>query len=798
MNVLLYSEIPVLLKKPKIFFSIKSRSLSFSTLTGENPPFYIPSLSVKLASSLENCSDTNSLKKLHACILTRGLEHDSSLGSKLLNSYAKFDLLAESKWIFHRISDRDFSIWDPTFVGYFRAFHYDEVLGLYVELKRRSIGIYGAAVTFTVKSCGVLGDLKFGRAVHLDAVKLGLNTDENVGSSLVKMYSERAAIGDAAKVFDEITDRDVVVYTVMISGYAHGGDRYAYEAFRVAHEMQRENIEPNRVTLVSLLQAASSMGALQEGNALHGYALRRGIDCSNDVFVTTLMDMYIKCGVPDKATAVFVNTRTRSIGSWNALIGGYLRLGQSLEALELFVQMMTENHKPDLIAIANGLSSCGDRQYLRGGKSLHAYILRAGYKLDLVATTTLIDMYSKCNCVIQAEAVFDRTEHKDVVLFNVMIAGYLQNRLPNQAVKLFYEMLWMGFQPNISTIISVLSAVSDLKDAIQGNGIHGFLLKRGLQSNTELANQLVEMYARCRLIKSARQVFDRIEYKDVVSWTSAIIGHVNNGEAEEAVLLFHLMQREKINPDSITLVGLLQSIAQLGCLSFVRETHGRVHQLLSVQKDTHLVNSLIIAYSRCGDLSAARLLFECMPERDLASWNTMISAYGAHGDCVQAINLFNQMRKDEIEPDNYTFTSLLSACSHSGSLAEGLSIFRLMIEEHTVVPTDEHFGCMVDLLSRGGRLEEAYHLLNHAPLRENASALGAFLASCMVHRNAKMGETAGRQLLDLEPGNPSAYGLVSNLYAGQEKWEDVAQMETMAKEKGLKRVSGRSIIENTV
>ncbi|CAH9139271.1 unnamed protein product [Cuscuta epithymum] len=581
----------------------------------------------------------------------------------------------------------------------------------------------------------------------------------------------------------------------MITGCAQLGFQYAYEAFRIACEMQRKNLEPNRVTLVSLLQAASSLGAVEEGNAIHGYALRRGIGCSNDVFMTTLMDMYIKCEVPEKAIAVFANISEKSIGSWNALVTAHLRLGQPLEALELFAELMTDNtHKPDQITITSALSSCADLQYLLGGKSIHAYVIRSGINLDLVANTILIDMYSKCDHLVHAEMVFDRADRMDVVLFNVMISSYTQNGLPKQAWNLFHEMLRLDFKPNISTIICVLSAISDMKDVTQGSVIHCFLIKSGLESTTDIANQLIETYSRCGLIKHTSEVFGRITKKDIVSWTSAMMGHVNNGQANEALVLFRSMQRENINPDSLTFVALLQAITQLGFLSFAREVHARACRQIDVQEGILIINTLIMAYSRCGDLNCAGVLFDRMPGRDLSSWNTMLSSYGAHGDCVRVLELFNQMRMEKVVPDNYTFTSLLSACSHSGALPEGLSVFRTMMEDYRLVPTDEHFGCMVDLLSRGGMLEEADYLLKCEGLRENASALGAFIASCMVNGKGEMGECAGRRLLSMEPGNASAYSLVSNLYAGQHKWEEVAHMGGLAREKGLKRVSGRSII----
>ncbi|CAK9149148.1 unnamed protein product [Ilex paraguariensis] len=670
----------------------------------------------------------------------------------------------------------------------------DELLRLYSYVRHQTVGIRSSAILFGLKSCIELGDLEFGRGIHTDALKFGLNISKFVGSSLIGLYSRCGDIEEAAKAFDEIIEKDIVAYTSLITGYAQVGDHRAYEAFRVAYHMQKEEIDPNRVTLVSLLQAASELGALEEGQSIHGYAIRRGIGCSDEVFETSLMDMYNKCGPPNMAATFFARMGSRTVGSWNALISRHLQLGQPLEALHLFFQMVQRNYELDLITLANGLLSCADLENLLVGKIIHAYIVRTGAQLDIVATTALIDMYLKCNHLILAREIFDRIEEKDVISFNVMIAGYLQNGFACQAIEVFYEMVGIGIRLNPVTIMSILSALSDLKDVRQGKCIHGYVFRRGFGSNTEIANQIIYMYTKCGFVQCASRIFKNIKRKDLVSWTSMMMGYLHQGHADEAVTLFRLMQRENLSPDSVTLICLLQAFAQLGFLNLAKEVHCLV-QRVSLDIGIPVINSLITAYSKCGKLDMSRVLFEHMAGRCLVSWNTMIAAYGMHGRCVQALKLFDQMKKENVVPDDLTFRSVLAACSHSGLVEEGLHIFRSMKEEYSMIPSEEHYGCMIDLLSRAGRLEEAYDLLRCLPPRQSASALGALLAACRVHGNSEMGETVGRWLLDLEPQNPSTYGLVSNIYAGGEKWKEAAQVRALAKERSLKRTPGYSLIE---
>ncbi|CAN6574699.1 unnamed protein product [Malus baccata var. baccata] len=760
----------------------------------DDPRPQSPFLSEKLASFLDNCSDAFSLRKLHARIFAHGLGNNIFLGCKLLNCYAKFDLLSDSRWVFDRIVNGNLSLWNAILVGYFRAGQFDEVLRRYVDLRRWNLGLDSGAITFALKSCIELGDLGFGRGIHGDALKSGFCSNGFVGSSLIGLHSRCGFVDDAAKVFDEITERDIVVYTSIITGYAQSVDQRACEAFGFARRMQRQGLHPNRVTLVSLLQAASQLETLKEGRSVHGYAIRRGIGGSDEVFETSLVDMYNKCGSPRTAACIFGEMDRKTIGSWNVMIAGYLKMEQPLEAFRLFCQVMEENFVPDLITLSNGILSCACLKYLRLGKSIHGYIIRAGIQLDLLAATALVDLYSKSNKLIQSRELFHRMEKKDAISYDVMMTGYLHNNYASKAVDTFVQMVGEGMKPNLGSLLSVISATSELKDIRKGKSIHGHVLRQGFDLNTEVMNQIIYMYAKCGCLDHARQIFNKVRYRDLVSWTSMMMGYVYHGHADEAVTLFRSKQIELAQHDLVTLITLLQAICQLGSLSFAKEVHCHLYRA-DMNNDISLSNSLITTYSKCGKLNIAANLFDHAVERCLTSWNTMILAYGMHGKCKEALTLFEQMKSEKVVPDEVTFTSVLTACSHSGMVNEGLRVFKSMVEEHSIIPREEHYGCMVDLLSRAGLLEEAYNLIKSMPSDLTASPLKTLLAACKVHGNTEMGEVLGRRLLDLDPQNSSAIALVSNLYAEGGKWNEVAGIRNTAKQRGLKRTPGYSLIQ---
>ncbi|PKA53666.1 Pentatricopeptide repeat-containing protein [Apostasia shenzhenica] len=786
----------LVLKKWRLsFMPIRSISQNLSSFVDESSSIQGFNSLELFARRLETSQDIISVRKLHASSITHGLGESIFLGSKLLNHYAIFGGLRESRSVFDKIVNRNLSLWNSALVGYYRAGQFEEVLWLFHKIRIEGIGIDSSAITFSVKSSTELENLGIGRSIHANAFKFGLNTDKFVGSSLVCLYSKCEQIDDGYQAFQEIFDKDVIAYTSMITAFSNIHGLQAKMALRIASDMQREGFSANRVTLISLLQAAGQLEALRKGQSVHCYALRRGMDKFDEVLETCIVDMYARCGAFSFANFMLMKQEGNHVASWNALFSGYVSWGKSSEVLRSFYTLMKEAKVfPDSITISNVLTACADLKCSHFVKDIHGYIIRMDISLDLVVLTSLVDLYCGCANIRYARILFDSTTIRDSVFYNVIVSGYLCNKLILEAIKILQRMRHDGIRPNSVTMFSLLSAFADvIIDTKIGKWIHGFIIRHDLHSDIDVCNQIMHMYAKWGHIDVARKIFESVK-KNLVSWTVMMVGYVNNGDAKKAILLFREMQCVGERPDHITLVTLVQAHAQLGYSHKVEEILGYIFRFF-LEKDSVIMNSIMFAFAKCGRIDMAESVFNSMEERILTSWNTFIAAYAIHGYAKTVVELFDEMRKRNICPDEMTFSSVLSACSHGGLVEEGLRVFDIMKSEHLVAPAEEHYSCMVDLLGRAGHLQEAYDLVKNSPLKEKRSALSSLLAACRTHNNMKLGEVVGKDLLELEPHNPSAYALVSSLYSQESMWNKAASLRTTSRRKGLRKTPGFSLIQ---
>lgn len=739
--------------------------------------------------------DIEFLRQVHSYICVRGLSSNNLWGTKILCCYANCGCTDEARRVLDLISHRDSHSWDAAILAHFRAGFFQQALRLYSGMKEE-VGISSFACTFAVKSCVELEPQKIARGIHGDSLKLGFDKDRFVGASLIDCYMKCRCVDDAHKAFDAISHRDVVTYTAMISGFLQNdADFGPHMAFKTAFDMQIQGILPNHVTLMSLLKLASSLEFLTVGKAIHCYAIRMGRDANDEVLETCLVDMYMSCGAEVVARYLFSNAKTKSVVTWNVMITSYIQCGRPSDAFEVFNLMKNQgNLSPDAITLSNLVLGCTDLKCIREGLSIHGYIIRRGVLLDLVGHTALIEMYALLKSMAIARKIFNGMGTRDAVLFNVMIAAYLQFMLVDEAFSLFSTMRRTDVKPNVAILLNLLSGCMILTDLQEGSQIHGIIMKCGFDSNTSVANQIIDLYAKHGHLPVARALFNRMSPKDLISWTSMMMGYVNQGHADEALNLFSLLQASGEKPDLVTLSSFLIASSQLGYLNQLRAGHGYLYRFC-LEKDVAIINCLIAAYSKCGSFNYAQTLFQNMMGRSLASWNAMIDACGMHGRCTEVLELFDEMQREKVEPDGVTFTSLLSACSHVGRVEEGLRLFRSMIDDHLIIPCEEHYTCMVDLLSRAGRLEEAYNLVKCFPFKDKASVLGPLLGACMVHQNSELGETIGTHFLSSHPEYSGAYTLMSNMYAGAGKWDHAQRVRDAAKARGLKKLPGYSLLE---
>nr|KYP73902.1 Putative pentatricopeptide repeat-containing protein At3g23330 family [Cajanus cajan] len=382
---------------------------------------------------------------------------------------------------------------------------------------------------------------------------------------------------------------------------------------------------------------------------------------------------------------------------------------------------------------------------------------------------------------------------RDPKTWSVMVGGFAKVGDHASCYATFREVLRCGVTPDNYTLPFVIRTSRDTKDLQMGRVIHDVVLKHGLHLDHFVCASLVDMYAKCMVVEDAQRLFERMLSKDLVTWT-VMIGAYADCNAYESLVLFDRMREEGVVPDKVAMVTVVNACAKLGAMHRARFVNEYIVRN-GFSLDVILGTALIDMYAKCGSVESAREVFDRMKEKNVVSWSAMIAAYGYHGMGQEAIGLFHMMLSCAILPNRVTFVSLLYACSHAGLIEEGLRFFDSMWEEHAVTPDVKHYTCMVDLLGRAGRLDEALRLIEAMNVEKDERLWSALLGACRIHGNMELAEKAANSLLELQPQNPGHYVLLSNIYAKAGKWEKVAKFRDMMSQRKLKKVPGWTWIE---
>lgn len=375
-----------------------------------------------------------------------------------------------------------------------------------------------------------------------------------------------------------------------------------------------------------------------------------------------------------------------------------------------------------------------------------------------------------------------------------MIRGYAESDNSTPALGLYRKMLGSCAEPDTHTYPFLLKAISKSLNVREGKMIHSVTVRNGFESLIFVRNSLLHIYAACGDTESAYKVFELMGERDLVAWNSVINGFALNGKPNEALSLFREMSLKGVEPDGFTVVSLLSACAELGALELGRRVH--VYLLkVGLTGNLHVNNSLLDFYAKCGSIREAQQVFSEMSERNVVSWTSLVVGLAVNGFGEEALELFKEMERQKIAPREITFVGVLYACSHCGMLDEGFNYFRRMKEEYGIMPRIEHYGCMVDLLSRAGLVKQAYEYIQSMPLQPNAVIWRTLLGACTVHGDLSLGEIARSHLLKLEPKHSGDYVLLSNLYASERRWSDVQTVRRSMIEDGVWKTPGYSLVE---
>lgn len=570
-----------------------------------------------------------------------------------------------------------------------------------------------------------------------------------------------------------------------------------YNALKLFTEMiTGRKCPPDNFTYPLVTKACSELSLLDVGVVVHGSAVVAGFE-SDSYVQNSLLAMYMNCGDKEAARRVFVVMKKRTVVSWNSMINGYFRNGCAEEALVVFDWMMNVGVEPDCATVVSVLPACGCMKNLELGREVHAFVEEKGLRTkNITVSNALVDMYAKCGKMDEARLVFNKMSKRDVVTWTTMINGYILNGDARSGLELFRLMHHDGVRPNVVTLASILSACASLSLLMDGRCLHGWALRQKLENDVMVETALIDMYAKCKYVDHSLRVFAKTSRNKMVPWSAIISGYSYNGLAREAIGLFKQMLMEAVQPHEATLNGLLPAYSILADFCQAMDIHCYIKRsgfLSSVE----IATSLVDVYSKCGSLESAHKMFSEIPnkEKDIIAWSVIIAGYGTHGQGEVAVSLFNQMVQSGVRPNEVTFTSVLHACSHAGLVDEGLHLFKSMFESKLVKPQTDHYTCIIDLLGRSGRLEEAYDLITSMTFMPNHAIWGALLGACVIHENVEIGEIAAKRLFVLEPENTGNYVLMAKIYSAVGRWKDAENLRQVMDEIGLRKSPAHSLIE---
>ena len=629
---------------------------------------------------------------------------------------------------------------------------------------------------------------------HCWAIKLGAVADIYAANNILCGYTKCRDLSVAHKLFEEMPHRDTVSWNTMIGGYINYGNfEIAWEFLRT---MKRYGFYFDGYTFGSILKGVACAYRLDLGQQVHSMIVKMGY-AGNVYSASALLDMYAKCGRVEDAYVVFQCIPEPNSVSWNALIAGYVQAGDRGTAFWLLDCMEREAVKPDDGTFAPLLTLLDDADSYKLTMQIHSKITKDGRAFYNTMCNALITSYSECGSIEDAKRVFDGAVGvRDLVTWNSMLASYLVYNKEELAFQLFMDMQGLGFEQDIYTYTSLISACFDAAHKRNGKSLHGLVMKRGLQLSVPISNALIAMYLKSnnRPVEEALLIFETMDSKDRVSWNSILTGLSQIGLSEDALKFFGHMRSVVEDIDHYTFSAVLRSCSDIATLQLGQQVH--VLALKSgFESNEFVASSLIFMYSKCGIIEDARKSFEDTPKDSSITWNSIIFGYAQHGQGNVALDLFYLMTESRVKPDHITFVAILTACSHIGLVEEGRKFLISMESEYGIPLRMEHYACGVDLYGRAGCLDEAKALIEAMPFEPDAMVWKTLLGACRICGDIKLASQVASLLLELEPQEHCTYVLLSNMYGRLRRWDEKASVTRLMKERGVKKVPGWSWIE---
>ncbi|KAG9446616.1 hypothetical protein H6P81_012744 [Aristolochia fimbriata] len=538
-------------------------------------------------------------------------------------------------------------------------------------------------------------------------------------------------------------------------------------------------------TAASLLKACNVLSHLAQ---IHAHIFRTQLHQNNSL-ASSLVSLYAGFSLPHVALLVFSFISFPTLSLFNHTIRALSRAPSfHLRCIQLYHRMIGEGIKPDNFTFPFVLNSCAGLADASQAMEVQGRVTKTGFAKFLPVSNALIDVYGKCDAIDRSYKVFEEMTVRDTVSFNAILSGHARIGHDMAAAKTLFQSMQ---ERNVISYNAMIVGYVNSGDLNSARDVFDGMPFRNVVSWTTM----IVGYTKNGLVDVARRLFDEMRERNLITWTAMITGYSQNGQPSEALALFDRMVTSTgIRPDAATMTGVISAIAQLGRPELANSIQSFIEKN-KIEKNERVLTALLDMFGKCGNMQEACRVFDEIPKPDVYSYSAVIAGLASHGCGEKALNIFGRMQEDGIEPDHITFVGLLTACSHAGLVEDGLRLWKVMVEDYSIEPGPDHFACIVDMLGRTGRLEEAHDIVQMMPPGAHAGALGALLSGCKTFCNVEMAECAASQLFELEPENTGNYMLLSNIYASVDRWEDAMRVRIEMKKSGATKLQGCSWTE---
>ncbi|KAH7352844.1 hypothetical protein KP509_19G066400 [Ceratopteris richardii] len=597
---------------------------------------------------------------IHDHVVRQGLQSEILVASTLLDMYGKCGSLEEAQKVFDSLAQPTIVSWSALIAGYAQHGHGEAALKVFENML--GDGKRPDKVTFicTLKACGILKAIEEGRILHDQIIRSGYLDDAALGSTLIDMYGNCGFLNEANRVFSCAIVQDEVMWSAMIVAYTqHGHGDIALEVFQ---RMVNCNKSPNNATYAVVLKACGMEKGIIQGQLVYDQVIRSTAD--TDLAVNSaVVDMYCKCGNLHEAFRVFDSIRTQDVILWGSIISGYSQNGFGLQALLLFEKMQSKLIKPSSFIFSSVIKSCTNIQALDEGKLIHHQIVKNNLESDIVIGNALVDMYSTCENLEDAQKVFDGVACLDRISWNALIAGYTRHRQSAAALRLFSEMKQHSIDPDEVTFSSAVKACGSMGATTTGKHIHDMMLRAGIESNVIVGTTLLDMYGTCGKLEEARRVFDRLPNKNSVTWCALVAGYAQHNKLQLALDCIIEMQDQGFQPDKRIHTIMLTACNQLGDIEEGHKYFRSLVEEISYSPSIEHIICMIDLFGRHGQLQEAVELLKAMPSSpDLAGWMSVLTACKKFNNAEVGSRCLDQIAHFDYElPSAFMFMSNIYA-----------------------------------------------------------------------------------------------------------------------------------------